>query len=440
MSQVVIGDILPRTQAIATLSQTVFGTNWTANAASDVVVYQTPAGEDANDISNVLSYPSEYSVAFIGGAEDVQVTLVTGAGAGDIVTVTRQTPADRENLYTNTNFTPSMLNNDFGILTLVDQQAQLVDQLVGPRYNYSAIINPLNLDEDTILPILGANQVWAKNSGNTAIVAIDVNTSGGISGTINVGLQNELAYYAANGNTISGLATGNNGVLVTSGAGVPSISTTLPNAINLGAAIFPSLQAQSNGSIIYGSDGAAVLALFISGGTSVNLIEVASASTGNHPFIQGIGSDTNVTLDLKGQGTGGVAVHGTGTNSDAAAGFVGEVISSVIPFASAVSFTNVTARDVTSISVTAGNWIVYGNVTFTAASGTQQLAWCSLTSATIPDVSLISEITAGGSQGMTTPILRVKVTTTTTVYLSGYSAFSAGTSVGCGGIYAIRAL
>ncbi len=53
----------------------------------------------------------------------------------------------------------------------------------------------------------------------------------GTSGIINSGTTNQLAYYAANGTTISGLSTGNNGVLVTSGAGVPSISTTLPSGL-----------------------------------------------------------------------------------------------------------------------------------------------------------------------------------------------------------------
>lgn len=175
MSQVVIGDILPYTQATATLNQTVFGTNWTANAASDVVVYQTPSGDDPDDVAQILAYPADYSVAFIGALEQVEVTLVTPAGAGDIITITRQTPADRMNLYSNTNFLPSMLNNDFGILTLVDQQAQLVDQLIGPRYNYSAVIEDV---VDTILPILGPNQVWMMNDTRTGIEAVEIPNSG----------------------------------------------------------------------------------------------------------------------------------------------------------------------------------------------------------------------------------------------------------------------
>lgn len=176
MSQIVINDIPPYTQAVATDGQVVFGTPWTANYPSDVIVYLTPVGDLPNDYTQILNYPTQYSVDFIGDELEVQVTLVIPANAGDRITITRMTPADRENLYTNTNFLPSMLNNDFGILTLVDQQAQLVNQSIGPRYNYSAIITPI---VDTILPILLPNQTWVKNNDNTAIIGVTI-PSGGI--------------------------------------------------------------------------------------------------------------------------------------------------------------------------------------------------------------------------------------------------------------------
>ena len=184
MAQVIIGDILPYTQATAIASQTVFMTNWTANYTTDVVVYYTPMGTPPNDVTQILT-SSQFSVAFIGSQQQVQVTLVTPANAGDIITITRQTPADRENLYSNTNFTPDMLNQDFGILTLVDQQAQLVDQLVAPRYNYSADITPV---ADTILPILGPNEIWVKNSAGTAIVAVDAGEAAGGVAEVDTGL------------------------------------------------------------------------------------------------------------------------------------------------------------------------------------------------------------------------------------------------------------
>lgn len=179
MTNVIINDILPLTQVIAGSGQTVYGTSWTANVASDVVVYSRPANTAANDATQILT-SSLYNVAFIGDELDVQVTLLTPSTLGDIVTITRMTPADYLNLYTNTNFTPSMLNTDFGILTLVDQQAQLVNSQVAPRYNYSAIIN---VPVDTILPILGANQLWIKNSNNTGFTFATLGSSAAINAT-----------------------------------------------------------------------------------------------------------------------------------------------------------------------------------------------------------------------------------------------------------------
>lgn len=52
-------------------------------------------------------------------------------------------------------------------------------------------------------------------------------------GTVSPGLVNELAYYQATGNTVVGLLSANNGALITSNTGVPSISSTLPNAVQL---------------------------------------------------------------------------------------------------------------------------------------------------------------------------------------------------------------
>ncbi len=231
MTQVVIGDILPYTQATATGGQTVFGTNWTANTESDVVVYLTPEGQSPDDFTQILSYPSEYSVAFIGDQEEVQVTLVTPADQGDIVTITRQTPADRMNLYSNTNFLPSMLNNDFGILTLVDQQAQLVDQKIGPRYNYSATIVDVI---DTILPVLGANQIWWKNEDNTAIEAIDLSAIS--SGVVSVGSAHQFAVYPSNGNTVDGIGPLTDGQIFIGSTGNQAIATTLTAGVGVSIA------------------------------------------------------------------------------------------------------------------------------------------------------------------------------------------------------------
>lgn len=56
------------------------------------------------------------------------------------------------------------------------------------------------------------------------------------SGTVNSGTINQLAYYAATGTAVSGLATANSSILVTSGTGVPSLATDIPTAVTIGTA------------------------------------------------------------------------------------------------------------------------------------------------------------------------------------------------------------
>lgn len=253
MPQVIIPDILPLTQAIAVGGQSVYSTNWTANAASDVVVYSRPTNTPADDATQVLA-PNQYSVAFIGDGQIVQVTLVTPSTQYDVVTIIRQTPANRLNLYNNSNFTPSMLNQDFGILTLVDQQAQLIDDQTGVHYNYSDFIQPII---DNILPVLPAGMTWVKNSTNTAIITLSPVTLEQLasntdpSGASLVGLLNQSnvndktvqdlanATFIAqtnngtlqNGQFLANLA---NGILLNAtGTGVLSISVPITSINNL---------------------------------------------------------------------------------------------------------------------------------------------------------------------------------------------------------------
>lgn len=56
--------------------------------------------------------------------------------------------------------------------------------------------------------------------------------SGG-AGTVTAGTINQLAWYAASGTAVAGLASVNNAVLGTNGAGVPSLSATLPASLTI---------------------------------------------------------------------------------------------------------------------------------------------------------------------------------------------------------------
>lgn len=133
-----------------------------------------------------------------------------------------------------------------------------------------------------------------------------------------------------------------------------------------------------------------------------------------------------------------LARAGTSTNDNAAAGDIGEFISSTIASGSAVSLTTATATNVTSISLTAGDWDVSG-AGFTNPSlgnATAVLVGISLTSATLPsfnagDTNYHAMVTT--ATDISTTVLpvgpwRVSVGSTTTVYLVGSVTFGSGTA------------
>jgi hypothetical protein len=183
---------------------------------------------------------------------------------------------------------------------------------------------------------------------------------------------------------------------------------------------------------------------FAATASAVNYFAMQNTPTGVTPTLFVQGTDTNIPMFITAKGTGGINIEGTGTNDNAAAGYVGEYISSQILFASRTSISNATSTNLTSISLTAGDWDVWGNVYYTpsvALSG--YTAWISASSATIPDNSLTSGSNATSAlfnQGAiaTTKIFRISVASTTTIYLSSFVQFAAGSCTQCGILEARR--
>ena len=167
-------------------------------------------------------------------------------------------------------------------------------------------------------------------------------------------------------------------------------------------------------------------------------IEVPDTPDGTCTLYRGnVGTLTNPVFKVQAAASGdGMAVKGTGTNDAAAAGFVGEYVESVVGAANTAA--NSTVYDVTSISLTAGDWDVSGMVDYISSSST----WTSVRagiSTTTGDFStgLVSGsnvfLASWGSSSTTptehsvwVPCYRMSLTTTTTVYLKGMVAFSGG--------------
>lgn len=133
-------------------------------------------------------------------------------------------------------------------------------------------------------------------------IPIWVELSGSGTGTVNAGVANDLAFYAASGQAISPISGAINSVLITNGSKVPSLSTTLPTGLTIpGAIITGSTAALLSGSVVAvpasGTDltnKTYVDGLFSSG-------VISATGTANQVFVNGVAgvpTSGNITLGL----------------------------------------------------------------------------------------------------------------------------------------------
>lgn len=222
----------------------------------------------------------------------------------------------------------------------------------------------------------------------------------------------------------------------------------MSNSATGSAPSFYARGSDSDVSLIIGTKGASgflslapnsIQALGISApNSSVNSLAIQASTTTNPVLIYSQGSDTNVKVQISAKGNAGVAVQGVSDGSNASAGYVGEFVTASV-FASPVNITTLTATDMTSISLTSGDWDVWGNIYFTGAVSTvvnQLNAWVSSTSASYPNGVTLSRqdygdtgssSTGGVAMGLPISPLRFSLSSTTTIYISGYTKFSIST-------------
>ena len=134
-------------------------------------------------------------------------------------------------------------------------------------------------------------------------------------------------------------------------------------------------------------------------------------------------------------------IVGTTTNDNAGTGFVGEFLTAS---AGSTDISNNTATNIITLSLTAGDWEVWGIVHFVQAAGTTAstlVSGISTTSATFTEsrnqLSGLSWST-GAANYMPAPRQRVSIPTTTTVYLIGFATFAVSTMTTTGDIFARR--
>lgn len=125
-------------------------------------------------------------------------------------------------------------------------------------------------------------------------------------------------------------------------------------------------------------------------------------------------------------------IVGTTTNNSANAGSVGEYVTAT---GTAVALTTATSTNCTSISLTAGDWDVFGAIIFNGNATTStsvMMAGISTTSATLPAAPDLGQFFNGSSGvnvaiSVPVPPVRQTLASTTTVYLVAQSTFTTST-------------
>lgn len=126
-------------------------------------------------------------------------------------------------------------------------------------------------------------------------------------------------------------------------------------------------------------------------------------------------------------------IVGTTTNNNANAGSVGELLTATT---ASVSLTSSTAANGTSVSLTAGDWEVSGTCQFSPLAGTTItgiVVGISTVSATRPvpfgQENYLLAAFGGNFQTISTPVVRMSLSATTTVYCVVMAIFSGGSGV-----------
>ena len=86
---IIVNDVEPRRQYTATSGQTVFDFPIPFFNDSDLQVYLTPVGQQSSDTADILVLTTNYSVVGANTQDSGEITLVTGATTGDVITIER---------------------------------------------------------------------------------------------------------------------------------------------------------------------------------------------------------------------------------------------------------------------------------------------------------------------------------------------------------------
>jgi hypothetical protein len=179
--------------------------------------------------------------------------------------------------------------------------------------------------------------------------------------------------------------------------------------------------------------------------TTGNVLWCLGNFNSNNHFILTTGATTNSgnTLIEANPSTTGVAIHGTNTNDNASSGFVGQYIENTVTNQAAP--TSATWSDVTSITLTAGDWDISLMCNINAGTSATNVNFGIGTASGTSTTGLISGVNSWALSGIVSgvvtgvvPPYRVSISSSTTYYLKANVTYTGGGSTCSGRISARR--
>ena len=215
---ILINDTAPRAQYTATSGQTVFTVSFEFFANSDLKVYRN---------ATLLTLTTNYTVTGAGVTGGGSVTFVTGATAGDIVTVIRDVPVARTSDFSTSGpFNIEALNTDLDRLTAMVQQQETLDgrSLRLDQFDTPNTLNVLPVKASRVGRVLAFNDTTGQPEAGPTLAAVqsvanasaDIDTVAGSIANVNT-----VAGNIANINTVAGVSSG----VLTVATNIASVNT-----------------------------------------------------------------------------------------------------------------------------------------------------------------------------------------------------------------------
>ncbi len=175
-----------------------------------------------------------------------------------------------------------------------------------------------------------------------------------------------------------------------------------------------------------------------------SVVAITSGTISQFSFSGATGTTLNVNRISTQSTSSGVAIRGTGTNDLAIIGDVGESSSTALAAARNVAPTT-QFTSLSTVTLTAGDWILSGMCYFSGAAGTQVACAISANANNTTTDHVVGQNAAFGPPSVATydtsiaiPPWRISINTATAYYIKSRTDFASGTPTTRGSMLAIR--